>query len=256
MSMALYVFLVLIGLLLAQEIFRRFPKVTLVVFIVLPIILIFFLIENKIKTDWFSLTKVFSVTFALIWFSIFRLTKFGETKFAKVIIYLLLLVNIFEAVFKDVLSGGVTHYFNAIAGILLIVTLSGIDSINTTKDKYKDVNWNGMMLMWIIGYTIWNWTFVYLNYTSVSAHHIAVLGAPLIIAFFNKGRWPQVRLLTLGVYLFFFFFMFNKLDPRIYSSASWANESAGLLLAVVSLIFMIIYTIFFLKSTLSVTPYS
>ncbi|HRY82345.1 MAG TPA: DUF5692 family protein [Candidatus Moranbacteria bacterium] len=243
-----WIFLIFLGLLLSQEIFRRFPKFTLAFFIVLPIILITYLIDNKIRMDWFSLTKIFSVTFAIIWFSIFRLTSFGETKFAKNGIYLILVINIFEAIAKDVLSGGVAHYFNAAAGILSIITLNKINSINTTKDKNLDVNWEGMTLFWIIGNTIWDWTFIYLNYPSVSAHHIAVLGAPLIIAFFNKGRWLQARVLTLGAYLFFLFLTLNsKFIPHIYS-ISWGNKSFGFFLAFSSLVFMIIYTIFFLRS--------
>jgi len=68
------------------------------------------------------------------------------------------------------LGGGMANYFNAIAGILLIATLDKVDSISVTKDNYKDVIWNKMTLMWIIGYTIWNWTFVYLNMAYISAH--------------------------------------------------------------------------------------
>jgi hypothetical protein len=248
MILALYVFIVFIGLLFAQEVFRRFPKLTLAIFIVLPIILILYLTENKIKLDWFNLVKVISMVFALFWFSMFRLTNLSKSKFAKLVIYLLLLINIFEAIAKDVLNGGVTHYFNAIAGILLIITLNEIDSINTIKDKYVDVNWSGMTLMWIIGYTVWNWTFVYLNFVNVAALHIAVLGAPLIIAFVNKGRWIQTRTLTLGAYLFSYFLLFPKFDSRVYDSVSWANESIAFFLAGMSLIFMIIYAIIFLRN--------
>jgi len=248
MSLALYILFVFTGLLISQEIFRRFPKFTLVVFIVLPVILISYLTENKIRLDWFSFIKFFSLNFAIIWFSIFRLTRFRETNFAKTGIYLILAINIFEAVVRDALSGGVAHYLNALAGILSIATLNKINTINVTKDKNLDINWSGMTLMWIIGNTIWDWTFVYLNYVRVSAHHIAVLLVPLVVAFVNKGRWVQTRAFTLGTYLIIFFLLSAKADPSIYSS-SWENKSVGFFLAVVSLIFMIIYSIIFFRSS-------
>jgi hypothetical protein len=250
MILAFYVSVLFVWLLITQEVFRRFPRFTFAVFTILSILLVPYWTEKGTIKDWFNWVKVFSVIFPLIWFSIFRLTSIGETKFAKWVIYLLLLANILEAVVKDSLSGGAAHYFNAMAGILLIATLNKIDSISTSKDKYLDVNWNGMTLAWIIGYTIWNWTFVYLNLINVAALHIAVLGASLVIAFINKGRWLQVRTLTLGTFLFFYFTLSNKLDQRIYSSGFWANESFGYIIAGVSLAFMTVYSIIFVRSKL------
>ncbi|HOX10834.1 MAG TPA: DUF5692 family protein [Candidatus Moranbacteria bacterium] len=248
MILALYVFIIFIGLLLAQEVFRRFPKLALGVFSILSALLILQWIKQGIRIDWFNDAKVFSVAFAVIWFSVFRMTSFGETKFAKAGIYLILVVNMLEAITRDVLAGGTAHYLNAIAGILLIVTLRNIDSISVTKDKFKDVVWDKMTLMWIIGNTLWDWTFVYLNFVSVSAIHIAVLGAPLVIAFINKGRWLQVRTLTLGTYLFSYFFLAAKLYSHV-ESYFWKNETFEYAIATASFIFMLIYVITFLRSS-------
>lgn len=249
MILALHIACLFLGLFLTQEFFRRFPKVTLVLFIILPFLLTPYWIENGV-TGWFLWAKMFSVVAGVVWFSIFRLTSFGETNFAKTGIYLILVINIIEALFKDILGGfldgGVAHYLNAAAGILLIVTLNKINSINTSKKKYLDVNWDGMTLMWIIGYTIWNWTFVYLNLVQFSAENLAVLGVPLIIAFFDKGRWLQTRAFTLSTYLIFFYSL-RHMYPKVYSYY-WANEFYGYCLAEMSLIFMIVYAIVFLRA--------
>lgn len=246
--LALYVFIIFIVLLLAQEIFRRFPKFALCIFSILSALLVLQWINKGIRLDWFNDAKVFSVAFAVVWFSVFRMTSFGNTKFAKVGIYLILVANMLEAIARDILAGGTAHYLNAIAGILLIITLRNIDSINVTKDKFKDVVWDKMTLMWIIGNTLWDWTFVYLNFVSVSAIHIAVLGAPLVIAFLHKGRWLQVRTLTLGTYLFSYFFLAAKLYSHV-ESYSWKNETFEYAVASASFIFMFIYAITFLRSS-------
>jgi len=249
MMLALYIFLIFIGLLLAQEVFRRFPKFALAVFLILPIILTPSWIENGTR-DWFLCAKAFSISIFAILFLILKIRNIRENKFAKVLIYLFLVFNMLEAVARDAMSGGTIHYLNAIAGILLIVTIRNIDSISVTQDKLKDVIWEKMTLMWIIGYTLWNWVFVYLNLVHFSALHIAFLGAPLAIAFFDKGRWLQTRVITLGIFTIVLSSLPHRFYPYFFSS-SWKNEIAGYYLAEASFVFMILYLIFFLQSSWS-----
>jgi len=246
MILALYVFLIFIGLLLAQEIFRRFPKFTVVVFVAAHMLLAPYWVEIGVK-GWFLWTKAFSIIIGVIWFAVLRLTKWREARFYKIALYLFLLINIFEAVVKDALGGSMAHYFNAAAGILLMLTVNKIDSIGITKDKYRDVSWSGMTLMWIIGYTIWNWTFIYLNLVQFSAQNLAVLGAPLLVAFFNKNIWLQARAVTLSAYIILTY-SFPRLNPNMYSY-HWVDNTVAYFLAEFSCIFMIIYAIFFLRSS-------
>lgn len=245
MSLAVYVFILFIILLLAHEIFRRFPKFTVVVLVAAHILLSPYWMKIGVK-GWFLWTKAFSIIIGVVWFAVLRLTKWGDAVFYKIALYLFLLINILEAVVKDALGGSMAHYFNAAAGILLILTINKIDSISITKDKYRDVSWSGMTLMWIIGYTIWNWTFIYLNLVQFSAQNLAVLGAPLLVAFFNKNIWLQARAVTLSAYIILAY-SFPRLDPHMYSS-NWANNSVEYFIAEFSCIFMIIYTITFLRN--------
>lgn len=250
MDIILYFFLIFIGLLLLQEIFRHFPRLTLMAFVVLPIFLIPFWInlnwaENYAR-DWFLWAKISSLLIGVIWLSILKLTNLGKYRFAKITAYFFLVINILEAVIRDAQGSNAAHYLNSMAGILLIATLEKIDSISITNDKYKDFVWRGMTLMWVVGYTIWNWTFVYLNFVSVSLYHIAVLGVPLAVAFINKNRWVQSRVFTLTAYFLFFYSLPKKTAQDLY--VFWGNEAVGFFLAEASLIFMIIYTIIFLRS--------
>ena len=122
MFLIFYIVLLFLGLFLLQEIFRRFQRFTLVFFLVLPFFLIpYWKIINV--GGWFVWIKMFLVSFGVLWFSVFRLAIFGENKFAKVVVYLILIANILEAVVVDFISVGMAHNLNVIAGILLLLTL-------------------------------------------------------------------------------------------------------------------------------------
>lgn len=249
MTLAIVVFCLFLGLFISQELLRRFPEFALVFFITAPLILEIYCLNSNTRIDFFNMIKIYSVVVALIFFSIFRITKIGETKSAKIVLYLIFLANIFEAVVKDFLGGGVGHYLNASAGLLLMFTAGEIDSVRITKDKFRDIKWDGLSLVWIIGYTIWNWVFVYLNYTVVSALHIAVLGVPLAVVFFDsKGRWLQTRALVLFSYLFIYYSLSSKINFNAYVFSNWKNEYVEYLLPIFSLIFMALYAIRFFWS--------
>lgn len=243
MILAISVLILFLWLFIMQEILRRFPRFALVIFIILPIFTAYNWLEKDCAIDWFNWLKMISMTLALIGFSIFRLTHIGENKFAKMSLCLIFVINIFEAVAKDVLSFDIEHYLNATAGILLILTMNKkIDSIQIIKEKYCDINWNGATFAWIICYTLWNWTFIYLNYTNEAAIHMAVLGAPLVIAFINKGRWLQTRALTLSTFIFTYFLLYNKLYPYT-QGIFWKNEYFSYFIASLSLFCITLYAI-------------
>lgn len=110
----------------------------------------------------------------------------------------LLRINILEAVIKD-LKG--KNFLNALSGIALI---AGTWLIN--------IHWNGVyyvilpvaLIFWVLGYTIWNWNFIYLNYgASIGLYHVPVLSAPLVFALgvLSPVHWLMMRAgsLTLAV---------------------------------------------------------
>lgn len=194
--------------------------------------------------------KILSIEVGILVLSSYRITSLGKHKIGQWVIYALLATNIFEAVFRDVVSGHPSNYLNAIAGVLLVLTLEKISSIHIdSKKKYRDLSWGGMTLAWIVGYTIWNWVFVYLNFgVQSSIFHLAVLSAPLVVALFDTERWLQVRVFTLGTY-FVIFHIVPHLNPDELSPV--INPQLGLSVAFVSFGFMLVYAIsFFWKQAL------
>ena len=251
-----YTLLLLVGLFVAQEIFHRYPKFALGFFSVATIIWFPCWILVIGGEDWFLVTKVLSVISGLRVLSIFRNTRLGLHKnLLKWTTYLFLVINIFEAVTRDVASGHVANYFNALAGILLIITLKKMDSIQiNTKDKSKDLSWNGMTLGWIIGYTLWNWVFVYLNLGFQGAVlHVAVLGSALVIGFTSKARWLQARAATLGLY-FIVFHSWPHLASRLIVGGT--DPQYGVVLALIPFGFMLGYVLDFAQKRFKTPGFS
>jgi len=148
---------------------------------------------------------------AITWFKVFTLCaailaihfapKLSEAgrRNAKPAIYLLLLLNISEPAAYDALAG---RWFGAAlaAGIMLLTprwSAIGYSSLKGRTVLTYDLPW-----LWIASYTLWNASFVATAYPAHASDHIAVLSAPLILAFSQRNRkmWFQHRALTLSLY--------------------------------------------------------
>lgn len=227
----LYFLFILVALLLAEELFRHYPKFALAVFLFVPVLLIPYWRLSGVS-GWFPWVKGFSVMAGIVLIVLFRITKLERTKIGRWSIYLFLIVNILEAVTKDAMAGAYANYLNALAGILLVATLSGPDSIHIdVKERYKDIHWGEMTVPWIVGYTLWNLVFIYLNYTPSLIHHSAVLASALVVALIDKERWLQTRAITLGTYFILSISILHS-DAGLFSSAYndivalWASLTA------------------------------
>ncbi|SRR3989338_5397590 len=249
-NLFIYILLIFLGLVVSQEIFHRYPRFSLWFFSIASIILFPCWILLIGVADWFLWAKVFSVVTGIILLSLLRTTKLGNTKLCQWSIYFFLVFNILEAIIRDFETGNLANYLNATAGILLIVTLAKINTIHVdTKGKYKDLYWSDMTLAWIVGYTLWNWVFIYLNLGEGAIPQLAVLGSALVIGFLNKERWLQARVFTLGTY-FIVFHTYPHLNP--FPPLYGYDNPAGFLLSLISVGFMVAYTVFFIRrSTLT-----
>lgn len=234
-----YALVTFIVLVITQEIFHRYPRFTLALFSTASVALFSCWILLVQAPDWFPWVKVSSIALGITVLSISRTTKFGNTKLFQWSIYLLLVFNIFEAVTRDIVTGNIANYLNAIAGILLIATLSKINTIHIdTKSKTRDLCWESMDLPWVIGYTLWNWLFIYLNYGFQSSIiHIAVLGAALITVFVDRDRWLQARVFTLATY----FLIFHSTPHYLSLFTSGHSERFGLFISIITFGFMVVY---------------
>lgn len=209
-----------------NELTRRSLKLSILVFVILPILLAIgiylgFLGSPTGKT-WFAWVKVVSALAGVYGFLLIRFSKLGKGKFAYFFPVSIMTLNIAEAVYRELevfatfktlsfdaggvmVLGGYWNILNAIAGILCIVTLTGFVGITASKDQSKDMIWPDMTWMYILGYTIWNFTYVYNCISNRSMYAgVGILGAALFAELvFKRGAWFQHRAQTLSVYVMF-----------------------------------------------------
>jgi len=205
-------------LLALNELFRRMLLVSFVFFILAPIALLPHWLQTGIE-DWFDWVKTFSILSGVCWINLCRITSISKTLSAKVFTYLLLAGNMLEAAIVDMSSGDGSQYLNAASGLLLILSLPKIDSIQVnTESPKRDFHWRELTRTWIVAYTLWNWLFVYLNFPEASPQHAAVLGSSLIAEMFSKGTWLQARATTLACYMIFYFTFQNFEQSLLVSS--------------------------------------
>ncbi|MBN4062973.1 MAG: hypothetical protein COA82_07455 [Alkaliphilus sp.] len=238
MSVFIMMAIHLLVLYASYEILRRHPWLVWGVFIVAPVLSIPLWLGGV--SDWFLIAKTYTMAVAMLWFQATR--SFQKLRTSKIMfggLYLLLIINIIEAVFKDIQTGS---YLNAFAGALLCITLPTIKDIIIDKDgKYNDVLWS-MSKLWIVAYTIWNITFVLGNFPHGVGASSVLLAVPLIIGLFKPKIWAQVRAITLATHLMMRIYFANYFERL---SLPWMSEVVFFLpllngLQVVSLLLSIV----------------
>lgn len=254
--MLLLVFVVLLGL---NELGRRSKIGGILLFIVLPIILTFFVwpktTEGTSVNDWFHYAKVYSALAGSIGFFLLRHVKGASSKkWALCFPPLILAINILEAVVRDfqiyglhlnneVFEGMMTvsgpwNIMNGIAGILNIITITGWFGIVISKKKSKDMVWPDMLWFWIVAYDLWNFAY---TYNCLSDHSwycgIALLIAPTVTAFFiSKGAWLQHRAQTLAFWCMFAMTVPSFIDDSQFAVKSTHNTTALFIVSFVALL--------------------
>lgn len=212
------------GLVCINEVTRRSLKLSLVAYVGLPILLAILILAGVTGSPtgktWFGWLKAISALAGVYGFMLIRFTDLGHKKFAAYFPVTILSLNIAEAVFKELhigatytslvvdpggsmVIGGAWNILNGISGILCIVTLTGFVGIRVTKDKSKDMVWPDMTWIYIVAYTLWNFSYV-LNCISMRSMYagFAILVAALIAEFFFKqGAWLQHRAQILSFYV-------------------------------------------------------
>ena len=213
-------------LVLANEVTRRSLKASILVFCILPVLLglgvVLGYLGSPTGKTWFGWVKVISALIGVYGFLLIRFTKLGKKKFAIIFPGTILALNIAEAVYREfqvfityktlttdaggiLIQGGLWNIFNGMAGVLCILTLTGFVGISFSKDKSKDMVWPDMTWLYIVGYTLWNFAYVY-NCISTRAMYA---GAGILLAalisefFFKKGVWLQHRAQILSMYAMF-----------------------------------------------------
>ena len=257
---------------LLNELTRKSKTLSILAYCVLPVILGGLILANVLGSPtgktWFGWVKVISALAGVYGFMLIRFTKLGKTKFAAFFPVSILALNISEAVYREfevfqtykvmatdaggmVVLGGTWNILNAIAGILCIVTLTGFVGIRVSKDKSQDMVWPDMTWMYIIGYTLWNFAYVYNCISTRSMYAgFSILVAALISEFvFKRGVWLQHRAQILALYVMFSLsFDFQK--SPLFQAVPTYREGMWLSLSAISFIFnlgVFIYMIYTMK---------
>ena len=209
-----------------NELTRKSKAASIAAYCVLPLVLAILVFTNVLGSPtgktWFAWVKVVSALAGVCGFMLIRFTNLGKTKFAAIFPVSILSINIAEAVYREfeifqtfkemtvdpggiVVLGGPWNILNAIAGILCIVTLTGFVGITVSRDQSKDMIWPDMTWMYIVGYTLWNFAYVYNGISTRSMYAgFSILAAALIAEFvFKRGAWLQHRAQILAMYAMF-----------------------------------------------------
>jgi len=243
----IHLFLILVVLILLNELFRRSKWATIIFYVLIPIILTPLVWTQHDVTYWFKWVKLYSVVFAVVWFSLIRYTSAGKHNWVKLVAALFLAVNIVEAVSQDLSMGYLPNILNGIAGILNIITLFyGWKMIGPDNSKQKDMVWPGMTTFWIIAYDIWNIVYVYLNFPgSTSVQIMVILSCTLPAIFIKKGTWLQARGFTLAAW-FMYYFTFPRFTEQLEVLVPRSNNLM-ITVAVISIAANIAYFFVFVK---------
>lgn len=210
-----------------NEIARRSKVVSLLLFCVLPVVLVVSIFLGPLGGSpagqtWFGWVKVVSALIGVYGFMLIRFTKLGEKKFAAIFPVTILSLNILEAVYREIevyfayavktldpagnaIMGGPWNLMNAAAGIITIVTLTGFVGIRASKDKTRDMVWPDMTWLYIVGYTLWNFAYVYncISNRALYAGFGILIGAIIAEYLFKRGAWLQHRAQILSLYAMF-----------------------------------------------------
>ena len=254
-----------------NEISRRSIKVSMLMYVLLPVLLaigIFFgPLGSPTGKTWFGWVKVVSALAGVYGFLLIRFTKLGTKKFAAVFPAAILSINIAEAVFREleifvtyktltvdaggiVVQGGPWNILNAIAGVFTIITLTGFVGIRVSKDKSRDMIWPDMTWPYVIGYTLWNYAYVYncISTRSLYAGFGILTAAVIAEYFFKRGAWLQHRAQILSLYTMFSLSVdfqtasFFKVIPT-YSTGALMSLSVLSFVFNLGVFFFMVYTV-------------
>ena len=248
-------FVVLAALILLNEVSRRNMFAGIAMFVVLPLILTFTVWMDTATGDssvstWFHWAKTYSVLAGAIGFMAIRYIK-GAVNKSWVLFFpaFILGFNILEAVIREfqvysfsgmndgmIINGGGWNIFNAIAGILNIITICGWAGIFISNDKHKDMLWPDMLWFWIIAYDLWNFVYIY-NCVPLHAYYAggALLLACTIPAFLTrKGAWLQHRAHTLAFWMMFLMTFPNFVDHSEFAVGASYNTTANWTVSLIS----------------------
>ena len=186
-------------LLILHECFRRTSnRNAWLVFLVLPVGLTPYWITTN-EFGLFEWGKLYTILLTACWLVAIRFTRLYFQSWAAIGLTMLFALNILEAVAVDLAIGRPAPIMNAISGVLLVILLPKSSRAVRRNGIFGNLEYHGLDRTWIIAFTLWNLTFLYMNYPIIFGHHLAVLGVPLLVGLYQPQLWLQARLSLLAL---------------------------------------------------------
>lgn len=242
------------ALVVLNEITRHSKKLSVFMYCVVPIILVALIAAKVVGSPssktWFGVLKTYSALLGVIGFMLIRYTRMGQNKFAWYFPVAILAINILEAIYRDcevymtfktmttdaaglTLLGGPWNLLNAVAGVFLLLTLTGWMGIRVSNTKTRDMVWPDQLWFWIVAYDLWNIAYCYNCVTTRAMYAGVALVISCTIAefFVKRGVWLQHRAQTLALFGMFSLAVDYQAMPVFgitptYSPAAWTILSA------------------------------
>ena len=246
------------ALVVLNELTRRSKIFSILIYCVLPVVLVVLIAMDVVGSPssktWFGVIKTYSALAGVIGFMLIRYTKLGNKKFAWYFPVAILGINILEAIYRDyevfanfktmtVDAAGIVqlvgpwNLMNALAGVFLLLTMTGWVGIKVANTKSRDMVWADQLWFWIIAYDLWNMAYCY-NCISTRAMYagFALLVSCTVAEFFIKrGIWLQHRAQTLALFGMFSLAVDYQAMP-VFSITATYNPTAWTVLSALALI--------------------
>jgi hypothetical protein len=194
-------------LFLLHEFFRRFLKITSVLFF---LSLFSFPWWTYNAADWFLTAKTLLMIFSIIIINYARLGDSLKNLYLPQIkssipfwlVYLALVSNIILALAPDFKTG---NYYNAIAGFLLCITVPLPPKgwrVDIARYKHRDL-FVDLPILWCLLYISWWMNFLYATWPGIFGRGICLMLVTLIPVALYKSNdlWLSIRAYTLVFYL-------------------------------------------------------
>lgn len=237
-----------------NELTRRSRILSVAMYCVVPVILVVLIaagiVGSPSSKTWFGVIKTYSALIGVVGFMLIRYTGLGRRKFAWYFPVAILGINILEAIYRDyevfatfktmttdaaglTLLGGPWNLMNALAGVFLLLTMTGWIGIQVAKTDSKDMVWPDQLWFWIIAYDLWNVAYCY-NCIATRAMYAGVallMSCTLAEFFLKRGVWLQHRAQTLALFGMFSLAVDYQALPAFgitatYNPAAWTVLSA------------------------------
>lgn len=251
--------LLVAALVALNELTRRSKLLSVVMYCAAPVLLVALIAAGVVGSPssktWFGVIKTYSALVGVVGFMLIRYTKLGGGKFAWYFPVAILGINILEAIYRDyevfatfktmttdaaglTLLGGPWNLMNALAGVFLLLTMTGWMGIRVANTPSRDMVWPDQLWFWIITYDLWNVAYCY-NCIATRAMYagVALLVSCTLAEFLLKrGIWLQHRAQTLALFGMFSLAVDYQALPAFGITATY-NPAAWTVLSALSLAF-------------------